>query len=124
MFCSGTSPMRSGFPGGGKFGEDGSLALVQPTATAALIRMASRKRTMTERILLDPAERQRKPARYYTHPGPPYNNRGFPESVRSGEKWMRGYRGTGRWGKKAQTEKRGCGPWTPQPLGFHGRDDW
>src|SRR4030066_992910 len=77
MFCSGTSPMRSGFPGGGIFGGDGSLALVQPTATAALMRMASPKRTMPERFLLGPAGRQRKPASYYTHPQTPAQNPGL-----------------------------------------------
>src|SRR4030065_2555877 len=116
MFCAGTSPMRSGFPGGGMFGGDGSFALVQPAATAAVSRMAKTERIIPERLLPGPAERQRKPARYYTHPGPPYNNRGFPESVRSGEKWMRGYRVTGRRGKKAKTEKRGRGPRTHPPL--------
>src|SRR4030065_31576 len=105
MFCAGTSPMRSGFPGGGIFGGDGSFAVVHPAATAAVSRMAKTERIIPDRLLPGPAERQRKPARYYTHPGPPYNNRGFPGSVRSGEKWMRGCRGTGRWKKRAQTKK-------------------
>src|SRR3990172_1925863 len=117
MFCSGTSPMRSGFPGGGIFGGDGSFALVQPTATAAVSRMAKTERTMPERLLPGPAERQRKPARYYTHPRPRHENRGFPESVRSGEKLMRGCLGTGRWKKMAQT-KKGLRPMDAATPGF------